>query len=152
MDVTPIQPGSPMPVARNPMDAARSAFYERTPDAQYPDGYLGTMESRRQRLYKEGLPRRSHGVADRGVHVGEAVGGNTYFWPDEFGPMSAIESQMRGERFVPMGVVIAAGEPVNVPSIGNDEMLRAAAPSWTSGGPGIGTPTVAYQSGGMVAQ
>lgn len=81
-------PGGRMPIPfRDPIDAARSMMGARTPSAEYPDGYLGTIKSRRQdRLLdslKNNLNQRGY---QRGVHKGEKINPDDYFWPQEFGP------------------------------------------------------------------
>ena len=50
MDVAPSCRGSVGTAwARDPLDLARAAMGARTPDAQYPDGCLGDVNSRRER-------------------------------------------------------------------------------------------------------
>ena len=135
-DVTPINPGAPTPWYRDPLDAARSAFHARTPDAQYPDGYLGATESRRERLGDAPQDRKP---SERGVHKGEKLNGQDYFWPTEFGPMTAIRQQgyKDPKRFVPYGIKREAktAQPERAP----DEMvaeLKRLAPTWSTG-PGM---------------
>jgi hypothetical protein len=99
----------PQPHFRNDLDALRT-MYRRTPDAQYPDGYLGTIESkRRDRLY-DGLKSRTNVKPfSRGVHKGERMDNRDYFWPPEFEPWSALESQSAGMRYVIPGALMDAG-------------------------------------------
>ena len=99
----------PQPFFHNDLDALRT-MYRRTPDAQYPDGYLGTIESkRRDRLY-DGLKSRTNVKPfSRGVHKGERLDGRDYFWPPEFQPMDGLQTQMTGMRYVPPGVLMDAG-------------------------------------------
>lgn len=75
----------------------------RTPEAQYPDGYLGTIKSRREdRLLdavKQKIGDRSY---QRGVHKGIRIDPGDYEWPVEFGPQNGIKAQARGVRQVPL--------------------------------------------------
>ncbi len=81
MDVAPVMPGSVGTAwARDPLDLARAAMGARTPDAQYPDGYLGDVNSRRERLFTEvGSGPRDQ----RGVHKGERLAPQDYALADE---------------------------------------------------------------------
>ena len=88
------QPGSPVSggaggfmssglvATRDSLDQARMGG--RTPEADYPDGYLGTIRSRREdRLLdavKQKIGDRSY---QRGVHKGIQIDAGDYFWPDE---------------------------------------------------------------------
>lgn len=80
---------------RDPLDAARSRFGAKTPSAEYPDGYLGTIKSRREdRLLdsiKNNLNTRGY---QRGVHKGERIEPSDYFWPNGFGNDAGIARQM----------------------------------------------------------
>lgn len=91
------------PVFRDALDAKRSAF-RRTPESEYPAGYLGTIRSRRQdRLLTEAGRQLNRKAYDRGVHKGERLGQADYYWPPEFGPLSGLQAQARGIRQVPLG-------------------------------------------------
>lgn len=75
----------------DPLDAARSMQGNRTPQAQYPDGYLGTIQSRRdQRLTNQMTARANQKSYDRGVHKGERVDPGDYFLP----PDMALDSRL----------------------------------------------------------
>jgi hypothetical protein len=75
----------------DPMDAARSMQGNRLPQAQYPDGYLGTIQSRRdQRLMNSLTARANQKSYDRGVHKGERVDPGDYFLP----PRMAMDSRL----------------------------------------------------------
>lgn len=88
------QPGSVEPSGgiqqinfRDPLDAARSGMAGFIPSAQYPDGYLGTIQSRREDRLLDSLKgqinQRSY---QRGVHKGEKIDAADYFWPSELQP------------------------------------------------------------------
>jgi len=88
---------------RNPTDAARSMMGARTPSAEYPDGYLGTVVSRREdrmlATLKSRLTQRGY---QRGVHKGERIDPQDYFWPEEFTPEDGIARGMSAERVGPV--------------------------------------------------
>lgn len=79
---------------RDPVDAARCMMGQRVPSAEYPDGYLGTINTRRSdRLLdslKNNLNQRAY---QRGVHKGERIEPHDYFWPDEFSADSGLARQ-----------------------------------------------------------
>lgn len=88
------QGGGQALVFRDPLDAARSGMAGYVPSAQYPDGYLGTIQSRREdRLLdtlKNKVNERSY---QRGVHKGEQVDAADYFWPSELQPDRGLRQQ-----------------------------------------------------------
>src|SRR5688500_16168090 len=66
-------PGGPQPFFRDAQDERRS-MWRRTPDAQYPDGYLGTIPSRRgDRILDTLKSRQNQRSYQRGVHKGERI-------------------------------------------------------------------------------
>ena len=107
--------GYPVVGARSAHDMRRMMLSGRTPDAQYPDGYLGASTGRRQdRLLQSygGPSARYDGPHDRGVHKGDRQDRQDYSWPSWLNPMSGIERQSRTrQRFAPRG------RPADVPSI-----------------------------------
>lgn len=88
---------------RNALDAARSGI-PKTPSAQYPDGYLGTIVNRRDdrilAAVKNKLGDRSY---QRGVHVGSKINPSDYAWPEWFNPQTSLELQAQGKKFSPTG-------------------------------------------------
>jgi hypothetical protein len=89
------QGGSGTSVARDSMDASRIGV-GRVPSAEYPDGYLGTIRSRRDDRLLDSIKSRVNQKAyQRGVHKGERIEPSMYFWPDGINPMSGIERQMK---------------------------------------------------------
>jgi hypothetical protein len=104
---------------RDPVDAARAQFGPRTPQAEYPDGYLGTINSRREDRLLNSLKKKLNDRAyQRGVHKGERIDPHDYYWPAEFGPDSGLARQaaavvdrsegaqvFRVERPAPIGTV-----------------------------------------------
>ena len=91
---------------RDILDARRSAAPPRTPNAEYPDGYLGTVNSRREdRLLQAVSSRLTDRNYQRGVHKGEKIDRSDYFWPAQFNPSSGIERQMvTSQRWAPVGL------------------------------------------------
>ncbi len=155
----------PQPFFRDELDAKRS-MYRRTPDSQYPDGYLGTINPRRQDRLYGGLKAKSDSRPyGRGVHKGERLEANDYLWPDAFRMESGIAAQMEGHRFVSESMLMEAGlVEFRPPQDDAPEMnrvgikglprggtaqwstmdkkgtLQRLGPSWSSAGPGVTTP------------
>lgn len=99
----------PQPFFRNDLDALRS-MWRRTPEAQYADGYLGTINPRREGRMQNSLANRTNNRPyTRGVHKGERLDGRDYFWPDEFNLMSGLIAEDQGVRFVIPGALQDAG-------------------------------------------
>ena len=143
----------PQPFFRDTLDEMRSGFRQ-TPEATYPDGYLGTLNSRRgDRLMQNLIDRQRNRPYTRGVHKGERIEARDYFWPDEFNPMTGLVLESMGERFAPPGMGWEwAGRPLwDDPQIGprgvargrnsppqpidpnRREALMRQAPPWSTG-------------------
>jgi len=98
------QGGAGTPVARDEMDASRIGV-GRVPSAEYPDGYLGTIRSRRDDRLLDSIKSRVNQKAyQRGVHKGERIEPSMYFWPEGMNDMSGIERQMKATRVTSNGV------------------------------------------------
>lgn len=79
---------------RDPIDAARTMMGARVPSAEWPDGYLGTIQSRREDRLLNGLKKNLNQRGyQRGVHKGERIDPGDYHWPAEFGPDSGLQRQ-----------------------------------------------------------
>jgi hypothetical protein len=103
----------PSPVFRSSKDHLLSG-YRTAVDAQYPDGYLGTMSAnRRQDKVLGTLSRMNARQYSRGVHKGERINTGDYFWPEEFGKYTGIQYQAQGLKFAPVGA-----EPVRLTNDG----------------------------------
>ena len=86
--------GTPV-VPRSGMDFARMGV-GRAPQAEYPDGYLGTIRTRRDDKGKpyslgdtvlDSLKNRQNQRAyQRGVHKGERIDAAQYMWPENLEP------------------------------------------------------------------
>jgi hypothetical protein len=99
--------GGGQAVARSEMDESRMGV-GRQPSAEYPDGYLGTIRSRRD---DRGRPSStSDKVLDsiknrvgqksyqRGVHRGERIDPSDYYYPAGLEADRGIKRQMRGVK------------------------------------------------------
>lgn len=102
---------------KDPLDARRSAISAgRVPYAEYPDGYLGTIRSRREdRLMTSVKGRLTQRSYQRGVHKGERIDQSDYMWPPEFHPEIGLEYEARGEKWTargnPVEVLVNDGKP-----------------------------------------
>jgi hypothetical protein len=96
--------GGGMPVARSELDFLRIGV-GRVPSAEYPDGYLGTIRSRRDdrgrpssvsdtvlNSMKQRLGQRGY---QRGVHRGERIDPSDYYYPSQLDPERGIKRQMK---------------------------------------------------------
>jgi hypothetical protein len=92
----------PQPWVRSVLDARRM-MYNRTPNAEYPSGMLGTITDRRQdRLFDSLQARINQRSYQRGVHLGERIDPGDYLWPEEEDPLRGVMRQATtGARFAP---------------------------------------------------
>jgi hypothetical protein len=91
------QGGQGTPVARGELDAVRIGT-GRVPSAEYPDGYLGTIRSRRDdRLLDSIKSRVGQKSYQRGVHKGERIEPSAYYWSPEFNNEMGIKRQMKAK-------------------------------------------------------
>jgi hypothetical protein len=99
---------------RNDRDATLSGFGGFVPGAEQPDGYLGTIQSRREdRLLDKVKSNLGDRQYQRGVHVGERIDPSSYFWPTGLQPDRGLARQAQGvpgpngvvecQRQAPMG-------------------------------------------------
>src|SRR5438552_1868393 len=80
----------PEPFFRDALDARRSG-YNQTPEAQWPDGYLGTITDRREDKLLQNVQQRQNARSYvRGVHKGEKIDPRDYYWLPEFNPQTGI--------------------------------------------------------------
>ena len=142
-------------VYRDPLDAARAARRDRIPIAEYPDGYLGTIQSRREdRLLKNLSGRMNERNYQRGVHKGERIDPSDYFWPEggPVDPEAGLRAQARGGRWTAQGGTsverfVAGGQyarqagrellgPIDSPEVVDPQRvqgLRQLLPAWGGG-------------------
>jgi hypothetical protein len=89
---------------RDILDARRAMATGRTPQAAYPDGYLGNVSSRREdRLLKGVQSRLTQRSFQRGIHKGERIDPSDYFWNDQVNPGIALEYQAQGKKWTQTG-------------------------------------------------
>ena len=109
------------PVARGDLDAIRIGT-GRVPSAEYPDGYLGTIRSRRDDRLLDSIKNRiGQKSYQRGVHKGERIEPSAYYWSPEFNPEMGIKRQMKARP-----VNINGGLVYMVPKFGQDLSLVPA--------------------------
>lgn len=96
---------------RDPLDSTRLGI-GRVPSAEYPDGYLGGMRSRRDDKLL-GTERSTSRAYSRGVHAGERVPMSAYTWPSDWDPLRGIRNQARGVRTTPVGIGVPSRTLVN---------------------------------------
>lgn len=99
--------GGGVPVARSELDFLRMGV-GRAPQAEYPDGYLGTIRTRRDdrgrpnstsETVLQGLKVRvGQRSYERGVHKGERIDQNDYYYPSGLDNMRGIKRQMRAAK------------------------------------------------------
>ena len=98
------QGGQGVSVARSDLDAIRIGT-GRVPSAEYPDGYLGTIRSRRDdRLLDSIKSRVGQKAYQRGVHKGERIEPSAYFWSPEFNDQMGIQRQSKAKYDAQAGV------------------------------------------------
>ncbi|WP_019629620.1 hypothetical protein [Actinomadura atramentaria] len=108
------QGGGGTPSFRNWLDESRSRQTPRIGQAEYPDGYLGTIVTRRgDRVLSSVQDRVSAANTQRGVHKGEIIDPADYKWPADFNPATGLEYQARGLKWTARG-----NEPVHLAHMG----------------------------------
>lgn len=90
----------PVPAFRDQLDAARSMWYK-TPEAQYADGYLGTIDANRRQDRMRALVNVK--TYARGPQAGDQVDPKGYVWTDEVNMTIGIEMEAQGLRFTQQG-------------------------------------------------
>lgn len=100
-------------VARDEIDAQRMGI-GRTPSAEYPDGYLGTIRSRRDDRLLDSLKNRQNERSyQRGVHKGERIDPSDYLWPPGLDPQRGLRNEAMGKKTVPLMHLAPAPHLVN---------------------------------------
>jgi hypothetical protein len=160
----PAEMMGPQPRGHDYLDQLRMSWRS-TPEATYPDGYLGTINSRRSDRLLDGLKERANSRPyTRGVHKGERIEPRDYYWPDEFNLWTGLEREAAGVRFSPPGLggllpderqptdsragmrsasVGSRHSGDSAPPVDPDRapMLRSQAPPWSSSrNPGMAVP------------
>jgi len=98
--------GGGVPVARSELDYLRLGV-GREPSAEYPDGYLGTIRTRRDdkgrpnsasEIVLEGVKRTNQRSYQRGVHRGERIDPSDYYLPKDLSMDRGIRRQMAAAK------------------------------------------------------
>lgn len=114
--------GGGTPAARSDIDSQRMGT-GRVPQAEYPDGYLGSIRSRRD---DKGKPYSTSEVVlnslqarvnqksyQRGVHKGERIDPGDYAWPDNWNEQTGISNQFKGRKTTAIGITTRPTHLVN---------------------------------------
>lgn len=89
---------------RDILDARRAMATGRTPQAAYPDGYLGNVSSRREDRLLNGVKNRlTQKSYQRGVHKGERIDPSDYYWNEVVNPNIGLEYQSQGKKWTARG-------------------------------------------------
>jgi hypothetical protein len=87
--------GSGTSVARSELDSVRIGT-GRVPTAEYPDGLLSTIRSRRDDRLLDSIKNRINQKGyQRGVHKGERIEPGNYMWPVEFNAQQGLKRESR---------------------------------------------------------
>jgi hypothetical protein len=98
------QGGQGIPVARGELDSIRIGT-GRVPSAEYPDGYLGTIRSRRDDRLLDSIKNNVNKKAyQRGVHKGERIEPSAYYWTPDFNAQTGLQRQMLAQYDPQAGV------------------------------------------------
>lgn len=134
--------GGGVPVARSELDFLRMGV-GRAPQAEYPDGYLGTIRTRRDdrgrpnstsetvlNSLKIRIGQRSY---ERGVHRGERIDQSDYYYPAGLDNMRGIRRQMEASKVGNVYMVARNVEDATIapaPHLPNDGKanIRSTAP------------------------
>ena len=122
--------GGGVPVARSELDYLRMGV-GREPSAEYPDGYLGTIRSRRDdrgrpastsdKLLDSLKIRVGQRSYQRGVHRGERIDQSDYYYPKGLEKERGIIRQMKAAaKNVPVSRHVYDAQIVPAPHLVND--------------------------------
>jgi hypothetical protein len=116
----------------------------KTPEAEYPDGYLGTIRSRRDdRLLDSTKARVNQKSYQRGVHKGERIDQSDYYWPQQLDPQRGLRNEKKGlktsfvEQLTPPPLLVNDGKasvPANEPGridLKRQQQLSRLMPNWS---------------------
>jgi hypothetical protein len=101
--------GTPI-VPRSDLDFLRLGV-GRVPQAEYPDGYLGTIRSRRDdrgngtdTVLDSLKNRQNQRGYQRGVHKGERIDQAQYFWPEGLKPDRRLKQSLYSVDYIDGGI------------------------------------------------
>lgn len=102
------------PVAHDQLDGLRMGL-GRAPQAEYPDGYLGTGITRRRedRVLDSLQSRVNQRSYQRGVHKGERIDPSDYYYPKGLEPDRGLVAVANGVRQAPILGLVPAPKLVN---------------------------------------
>lgn len=136
--------GGAMPSALTELDQSRLGI-GRTPQAEYPDGYLGTIRSRRDDKLLDAVQNRVNQKSyQRGVHKGERIDQSDYYWPQQLQPDRGLKNERRGlkttfiETLTPPPLLVNDGKasvPANEPGridLKRKQQLARLMPTWSN--------------------
>ena len=124
---------------------AKRAMVGSVPSAMYPDGYLGTIQSRREdRLLDQVKAKLGDRQYQRGVHKGVKIDPDDYLWPADQQPDRGLANIARGVKNAPImtlteqlqmggrppGLIAAVGSPLALLDPNRAAQLRHLAPNW----------------------
>lgn len=112
--------GQPLAGFRSILDARIAMGTAKTPEAQYADGYLGSVINRREDKLLQTVRNNARSYT-RGVHKGSKIPNTDYFWPDDFNPLTVLEARKRGKKWT------APGSPIERLAHGGKFMSQAEA-------------------------
>lgn len=120
------------------LDMRRSAAGPgRTPYAEYPDGYLGNVNSRREdRLLRSIQSRLTERNYQRGIHKGSRIDPQDYYWNDVVNPQAGLDAEAKGKRWTQSGTAV---EQIN--HMGKNHLLSPDQVAKTANSLGISTPS-----------
>jgi hypothetical protein len=108
--------GQPPAAWRDLLDARRSGMDPRLPQAEYPDGYLGNVPSRRSDRVLNAIQKRYNSLTERTSKHTVVLHPSEYEWPPEFGLTTGLKYQAEGRKWAPKG------EPDRVATYGRNSM------------------------------
>ena len=81
------------------------------PGSSWPSGYLGTIIDRREdRLLAAVQSRLTDRSYQRGVHLGEKLGTDSYYWTNDCNPDAGLQRQARAVMVDQEGALVYATE------------------------------------------
>jgi len=109
----------------------------KVPYAEYPDGYLGNVSSRREdRLLRNVQSRLTQRSYQRGVHKGERIDPQDYYWNDVIDPQAGLRAEARGLKWTAVG----ATPEQQINHMGKNHLLSPAQVAQVANGVGLETP------------
>lgn len=89
------------------------------PEAQYPDGYLGSVQNRysgKKDIDAQLVTRLSDRSYQRGVHKATKMSPQDYMWPSDFNPESGLRNESRGQMGPDGSIMVPRWAPPGNPA------------------------------------